>query len=87
MGHSQPYHPGPQHWAGLIVDALEVLLTDSCLCLESVPLAQHLVPSPCLRSGLDGPSSMPLPAVSHLLSPYASKHHHAEHRSSVNYFE
>lgn len=42
MGHSQPYHPGPQHWAGLIVDALEVLLTDSCLCLESVPLASTL---------------------------------------------
>lgn len=59
MGHSQPCPPGPRHRAGLIGDALEVLLTDSCLCLESIPLAQHLVPSPYLRSGLDGPSSMP----------------------------
>lgn len=43
MGHFQSYYPGPLHWAWLIVDALEVLLTDSCLCLESC----SLISSPC----------------------------------------
>lgn len=52
-GHFQPYYPGLPHWAWLIVDAPEVLLTDSCcLCLESCSLISSPCPLPLSQTWL-----------------------------------